>query len=409
MKRTVILAVFLLASLALVVSGSGKALAQAQAPTVEPKKEEATKEAPKGPKKSYAISTIDPRAKQLKDKKVDTSNVKIVWRASDSWSGNINHVVFAHFADSVRVASGGRMELKLFPTGAIVGPFEVFDAVAKGNLDAAHTHGGFWKGKNEAFVALASYPFGPDYRDFTIWYFMGGGKELYQEIYGKFNLVAFPLGNGGQELGLHSKKRATKMEDFKGMKVRTIGWYMDLLTRMGISVVPLPPGEVYMALERGVIDAAELASPSMTYPMGFHEIAKYVIMPGLHQPSAQFELIINKQAWEKLPEDLKAIFEFCVYETHLWSLSYYEYLNIEALEGYKKAGVEFVKMDDATLNEFRMEAKKYTDELREKYPDVKKVMESQEKFLKDYAFWREMRMGVTAWPYEDYIKGKHYE
>ena len=110
-------------------------------------------------------------------------------------------------------------------------------------------------------MAFASVPFGLDFEGYNIWYYERGGKDLLNELYGRFNMVAFFGGNAGQELGLFSNKRATKMQDFKGMKVRTPGWYMDILTRMGVSVTPLPGSEIYLALERGIIDRLRVLLP----------------------------------------------------------------------------------------------------------------------------------------------------
>ena len=221
-------------------------------------------------------------------------------------------------------------------------------------------------------------------------------------------MVGLFCGNTGQELGLFSNKRATKMADFKGMKVRTPGWYMDILTILGASVTPLPGSEVYLALERGIIDAAEFSNPGTNYPAGFHEVTKYVIEPGVHQPGCQLDLFINKDKWEALPDDLKAIVKICAKETQLWSYSWMENLNIEAI---KKMGesVEYVRMDDETIVEFAKVSFKYLDDLMAKYPDVKKVLESQEKFKEDYAQWREMRMGVTPWPKAMVMEGKLYQ
>ncbi len=253
----------------------------------------------------------DPRIKEWKDRKFATSNQKFNWRGADPWGGLIFHDMFIHFADSVRAASGGRLDIKVFPTGAIVPAMEIFDATAKGIVDCGHSWPGYWKGKNEAFVAYASVPFGLDYLGYNIWAYERGGQKLLQDLYGKFGMMAFFCGNAGQELGLFSNKKATKMADFKGMKVRTPGWYMDILTRMGISVTPLPGSEIYMALERGIIDACEFSSPAANMPMGFQEITKYVIMPGVHQPSCQFDLFINKKKWDALPADLKDIGDIC--------------------------------------------------------------------------------------------------
>jgi len=347
----------------------------------------------------------DKRAKEWKGKKWTTSDKKYRWRMSDPWGGLLFHDISIHFADSVRAASGGRLDIKVFPTGAIVPAMEIFDATGKGTLDCFHSWPGYWKGKNEAFVAFASVPFGLDNEGYNIWYYERGGKEIFDELYGRFGLVPFFCGNVGQELGLYSNKRATKMEDFKGIRVRTPGWYMDILTILGASVTPLPGSEIYLALERGIIDAVEFSSPACNMPMGFHEITKYVIEPGVHQPSCQFDVVINKKKWDELPDDLKAIVEICAKETQLWTNAWQENLNIGAIKliGEK---VEYIKMDDATIIEFAKTSHKYLSDLMAKDPDVKKVIGSQREFKKAYAPWRELRGNVVPWPYEDIIKGK---
>jgi TRAP-type mannitol/chloroaromatic compound transport system substrate-binding protein len=313
-----------------------------------------------------------------------------------------------HFADSVALASGGRLEIKLFSAGELVGAMESFDAVSKGSADIGHDWPGYWKGKNENFVSFGSVPFGLDAEGYNIWLYERGGLEQMQELYGRYNLVAFPAGNGGQEMGFFSNKKATKMADFKGMRVRTVGWYMDIMNQLGASVTPLPGGELYLALERGVIDAVEFSSPAINYPMGFDEITKYVIEPGVHQPSVQCAIFINKDAYNKLPADLKWIVDIAAKETQLWSNAWQEQLNIEAIALFKKK-LEFVKMDDEATAAFAKKTKEYLDTLKAKHPDVKKTLDSQEQFKKDFAVWREIRSGLTPWPTDDFIKGKRLQ
>jgi len=225
------------------------------------------------------------------------------------------------------------------------------------------------------------------------------------ELYGRYNMVGFFCGNTGQEMGIFSNKRASKMEDFKGMRIRTVGWYMDILNLLGASVTPLPGSEVYLALERGIIDACEYSSPAINLPMGFHEITKYVIEPGVHQPSCQCDIFINRDRWNELPDDLKAIVEICAKETQLWSYHWMENLNMEALQTMGEK-VEYVMMDDETLIEFAKTSHTYLEQLKEKNPDVKRILDSQEALKQDSASWREMRGRVAPWPYEDYVGGK---
>lgn len=351
----------------------------------------------------------DQRAVDWKNKKWETSDKKIRWRMTGPWTtGLLFYDFMVHFADSIRAASGGRLDIKVFPAGAIVPAMETFDAVSKGVVDVGHSWPGYWKGKNEAFTAFASVPFGLDFEGYNIWYYERGGDAMLMDLYNRFGMVGFLCGNSGQELGLHSNKRAATMADFKGLKVRTPGWYMDILTRMGVSVTPLPGGEIYLALERGIIDACEFSSPAVNLPMGFHEITKYVIEPGAHQPSCQFDVFINKKKWDELPDDLKAIVEICARETQLWSNAWIENLNIEAIREMGKS-VEWVKMDEDTLIQFAKTTHEYLEELKGKDPDVKKVLDSQEEFKKEFSEWRELRSGLTPWPYEQYIGGKLYQ
>jgi TRAP-type mannitol/chloroaromatic compound transport system substrate-binding protein len=344
---------------------------------------------------------------ELRTLKPSTETVR--WRMVMPWSKGIHFYDMAqHFADSVALASGNRLQIRVFSAGELVGAMESFDAVSKGAAEIGHDWPGYWKGKNENFVSFGSVPFGLDNEGYNIWLYQRGGLEQMQELYGRYNLVAFPVGNGGQEMGFYSNKRATKMEDFKGMRLRTVGWYMDIMNSLGASVTPLPGGEIYLALERGVIDGAEFSTPAMNVAMGFDQITKYVLSPGVHQPSVQCAIFINKQAWEKLPRDLQWIVKIAAQQTQLWSNHWQENLNMEAIALHKKK-VEFVKMDDDAITAFAKQTKSYLDELKAKHPDVKKTLDSQEQFKKDFAEWREIRSGLTPWPLDDFIEGKRLQ
>lgn len=352
---------------------------------------------------------VDKRHEEVKRelRTIKTSEKKFHWKMVMPWSkGLLFFDVAQHFADTVKLASGGRLDIKVFSAGELVGAMQTFDAVSKGSAEVGHDWPGYWKGKNENFVSFADVPFGLDAEGYNIWLYERGGLEQMQELYGRYNLVVFPAGQTGQDMGMLSNKKATKMADFKGMRVRTVGWYMDILNRLGASVSPLPGGEVYLALERGVIDAAEFSSPAMNLPMGFDDITKYVIEPGVHQNASQCSIFFNKDAWNKLPDDLKWIVKTAAKETQLWSSAWMENLNTQAIKEFQKK-VEFVTMDDETINTFAKTTQEYLEELKAKYPDVKKTLDSQEQFREDYAPWREIKSRVAPWPTADYIKGKH--
>ncbi len=190
----------------------------------------------------------DKRHDMAKRVNFKTSTEKIRWKMVMPWSkGLLFYDIAVHFADSVRLASAGRLDIKPFSAGELVPAMQSFDAVSEGSAQVGHDWPGYWKGKNEAFVAFASVPFGLDAEGYNIWLYEKGGLEMMQELYGQFNLFALPGGQVGQEMGLSSNKRAAKMEDFKGMRVRTPGWYMDIMNNLGASVTPIPGGEVYLA------------------------------------------------------------------------------------------------------------------------------------------------------------------
>ena len=351
----------------------------------------------------------DPRHDMAKRVKFKPSTEKVRWKMVMPWSkGLLFYDIATHFCDTVRLLTAGQFDIKPFSAGELVPAMQSFDAVSKGSAQAGHDWPGYWKGKNEAFVAFASVPFGLDGEGYNIWLYEKGGAQMMNELYGKFNMVALPGGQCGQEMGLFSNKRATKMQDFKGMRVRTPGWYMDIMNNLGASVSPLPGGEVYLALERGVIDAAEFSSPAINYPMGFDEITKYAIQPGVHQPGIQCALFFNKDAYDKLPEHYRWILDIAAKETQAWSYNWINALNAEAIRRFKEK-VELVKMDKETIIEFRKTTKEYIDALKAKHPDVKKVMDSQEAFIKDFADWRDARSGVTPWPYETFVGGRTTE
>jgi TRAP-type mannitol/chloroaromatic compound transport system substrate-binding protein len=340
-------------------------------------------------------------------RKIKVSTDEIKWKMVMPWSKGLLFYDFAvHFADTAWMASGGRLQIKPFSAGELVGALETFDAVSKGSADVGHDWPGYWKGKNEAFVAFASVPFGLDAEGYNIWLYERGGMAMLQELYGRYNLFVLPAGNGGQEMGLFSNKKATTLADFKGMRLRTVGWFMDIMNNLGASVTPLPGGEVYLALERGVIDSAEFSTPAINFPMGFDDITKYVIEPGVHQPSVQCTVFINMDAYKKTADDIKWIIDTSAKETQLWVNSWQESLNIDAINQFKQK-IEIVQMDEETLSAFAKTTKEYLDALMEKHPDVKKIMTSQEQFKIDFATWREARGNVAPWPLDQYIAGKH--
>lgn len=332
------------------------------------------------------------------------------WRLVTTWPTGIPwHQTVLHFAKKVNELSNGELQIKVFPAGSIVPAFQVFDAVRNGVAEMGHDWSGYWKGKNQAFVAFASVPFGMNDVEYSIWLMQGEGMKLANELYGNYGIIPLIGGNSGQEMGFFTKKPITDIDQMKGMKVRTVGWAADILKNMGVSVVPLPGGEIYLALERGVIDSAEFSTPYITYPMGFQEICKNIMVPGWHQTAVQLMFDVNKKAYDKLPDHLKKILRVASEQTQLWDMTRSEYYNGVYVEKYKKDGAKFNKLTDKSLDKLRKTTKEYLDGLRSKHKFLNRVLGSQDSFIKQYANWKVLRSGVSDYPYKMYMSGYHYE
>lgn len=308
---------------------------------------------------------------------------QIVWKVQTPWPQSLwHHKSGEIWAKDIERLSGGRMKIQLFSAGEIVPAFEVYDAVRKGVLDAGHTWAGYNIGKFPALSMYAATPAFFDLLGYMTWMYEGGGKELLQEVYGK-NVVAFPVGMLWAEGGGWANKLIQKMEDFKGLKYRTVLVWGEILTDVGASVLTLPAGEIVPALQRGTLDAAEFSTPTTDVPLGFHEVAKYCYFPGLHQIAGFLELIINPKKWEALPNDLKEVVKACNDMAITHQLTGWLVDDCKAIQKFKDRGTKIVKyppkMQQDILDRF---VKKYNA-----YPDpmFQKVWKSQKAFLKIYA------------------------
>ena len=228
---------------------------------------------------------------------VSVAKSPISFRWQSTWPArDIFHEYALGFADKVNAMSGGRLKIEVLPAGAVVKPFDLIDAVSKGALDGGHAVLAYWYGKNSAMALWGSGPaFGMDANMVLAWHAYGGGKALLEEIYRGLNLnvVSFLYGPmPTQPLGWF-KKPITKVEDFKGLKFRTVGLSIELFTALGASVNSLPGGEIVAAMDRGLLDAAEFNNATSDRQLGFPEVAKVCMLQSFHQSAEQFEIIFN--------------------------------------------------------------------------------------------------------------------
>ena len=213
------------------------------------------------------------------------------------------------------------MEITIYAAGELVPAFEIFDAVSQGSAEMGHGAAYYWRGKSEAAQFFATIPFGLNAHEQNAWLYYGGGLELWREVYEPFNLVPFPAGNTGVQMGGWFNKPIESMADLQGLKMRIPGIGGEVLRRAGGTPVNLPLSEIFTALQTGSIDATEWVSPYNDVAIGLHQAARYYYYPGWQEPGPTLECMINRDAWESLPEDLQAIVRVACQATTLDMIS----------------------------------------------------------------------------------------
>ncbi len=297
-------------------------------------------------------------------------------------AGMLYHETLLRLAEEVKIASKGRLIFDCQPAGALVPPFEGVKAASDGVYEANYGYSGQWVGKIPVSPLFTSVPGGFNPMDMLMWLDYGGGMDLYQEMYDKygFNVKVFSTAIIPMENFMWAKKPIKKIEDFKGLKMRMMPLMGDVLQKHGMSVIFVPGGEIMPNLQRGVLDAAEYSIPAFDKTLGIWEVCKYVMEPGIHQPCSGTELLVNKKAYEALPDDLKVALKMGIEADRLKSWLWMDAKNLEAMAFFKEKGIEVVKMDPDTIATLVKWADEYLDERAKKDEFFAKVLNSQKAF-----------------------------
>ncbi len=250
------------------------------------------------------------------------------------------------FADKVNEMSEGRISIEVFPAGTLGPGLKVSETVKNGVADMGHTWIGYDWGADPTAVLFGGFAGSFDTEKMLHWLYRAGGAELQAEWrMEKFNLVSMPLFIRTAEVFLHSRKPVRSLEDLKGLKLRTAGAWLEISRGMGAAPVTMPGGDVYTALERGAIDATEWGTLWENISPGFHRVTKYVIIPGIHQPTAPFELVINKDSWASLSEEDQQIVRDAAFMTTINSWLTIGQEDAKALAFFREQGNEIVELD----------------------------------------------------------------
>ncbi len=322
-------------------------------------------------------------------------NDKFRWKMATTWPPNfpILGEGCQQFARWVNEMSGGRMEIIVYGGGELVPSLEVFDAVSNGAIELGHGAGYYWAGKIPAAQFFSTVPFGMNAPQMNSWLTAGGGTELWQETYAGFDLLPFPGGNTGMQMGGWFNKEIRSIADIRGLKMRIPGIGGKVFAQAGGSAVLSAGGEIYTNLERGVIDATEWIGPYHDYQMGFHQVAQYYYYPGWHEPGTALELFANRAKFEALPTDLQAILRTATDRLNVWSLAMSDKMNsLYARKLIEEEQVQFRKFPDEVLGTFKDITEGVLAEIVANDPPSRKAYDSYRKFqqqMNSYAQYNE--------------------
>lgn len=294
----------------------------------------------------------------------------------------------ANLADKM---SNGRLKITIDSKNKHKAPLGVFDMVRSGQYDMGHSASYYWKGKVPNTLYFTTMPFGMTAPEQYGWFYHGGGQELMDEVYGKYNLMSFPGGNTGNQMGGWFQKEINTLDDLKGLKMRIPGFAGEVLAKLGAKPTNIPAGELYTALERRTIDALEWVGPSLDLRMGFHKIAPYYYT-GWHEPATELQFLINKKKYEKLPADLQQILK-----TAMRTAAYDMYIQSYHASGENWASmktefpnIQVKSFPSDVINAMRTANDELLAEKAAADPLAKKILDSQSAYMSKSRAWTDI-------------------
>lgn len=314
---------------------------------------------------------------------------QVRWRLVSSYPRSLD-ILYGGAEDlAKRVAelTEGRFQIRVFQAGEIVPGGQVLDAVQQGAVEAGHTYGPFYVGKNPALAFDGGVPFGMTYRQHNAWMYFGGGLELLRGLYADFGLLQFPGGNTGAQMGGWFRKEIRNLADLRGVRMRIPGLGGVVMGRLGVVPQTLAAGDIYPALERGAIDATEFSGPYDDEKLGFYKVARYYYYPSFWEPSAQLSFLVSRREWARLPKEFQEAFRVAAAEVNLTMMAKYDALNPPALQRLLRAGVRLRKWPAEVMRKAMEEAQALYEEQAAKDATYKKVYTAYWTFRTELYRW----------------------
>ncbi|WP_207479875.1 TRAP transporter substrate-binding protein [Arenibaculum pallidiluteum] len=317
------------------------------------------------------------------------STPEIQWRLASSFPKSLDTIYGAAdlVAKRVAAATDGKFQIRPYAAGEIVPGLQVLDAVQNGTVQCGHTCSYYYVGKDPTFAFDTAVPFGLNARQQNAWMYEGGGMQVFREFIKDYNVIHFPAGNTGTQMGGWFRKEIKSVADLSGVKMRIAGIAGQVMARMGAVPQQIAGGDIYPSLEKGTIDAAEWVGPYDDEKLGFYKVAKFYYYPGWWEGGPQLTMYVNQQEWDKLPKTYQAIFEAACAEANGVTQAKYDVQNPTALKRLVAAGTQLRPyprdvMEAAYKHTFELYA-----ELSKTNPKFKKVYDSWKPFLDEQQLW----------------------
>ena len=320
---------------------------------------------------------------------VVTGHPAVEWRLASSFPKSLDTIYGTAelFASRVKALTDGKFTIKIFAAGEIVPGLQVLDAVQNDTVQVGHTAGYYYYGKNPALAFDTTMPFGLTIRQQNAWLLQGNGMKLMRELFSDYNIINFLGGNTSAQMGGWFRKEIRTAADLQGLKYRIAGFAGSVLSRLGVVPQQIAGGDIYPALEKGTIDAAEWVGPYDDEKLGFHKVAPYYYYPGWWEGSAQLSFYVSAKEWARLPALYQAAIETASLEAHTRMTARYDHVNPQALARLLENGVKLRPFSREILEAcFKAAQAAYAEE-REKNPAFKKVFDD----------WRVYRNNEAAW------------
>src|SRR5574343_475927 len=311
------------------------------------------------------------------------------WRLASSFPKSLDTIFGAAdvFSKKVSELSGGKFQVSVHAAGELMPAFGVVDGVQNGTVEACHTAPYYFFGKDETFALGGAIPFGLNSRQMSAWMFEGNGLKLMREFYKNFNIVNFPGGNTGAQMGGWYRKPITSLADMKGLKFRVGGFAGKVAERLGAVPQNIPGGEIYQSLEKGTIDAAEWIGPYDDQKLGFNKVAPHYAYPGWWEGGPQLDFFVGTKAYEALSPEYKAIIECAAATAHGDMQAKYDAKNPAALRQLVANGTKLFRFPKDVMELAYKESQELYNELSNKNPNWKKVYTDWAKFRAEQNLW----------------------